>query len=39
VTALSKQLETEDDAALVLRVQRADAAAFAVLMRRYNRRL
>jgi len=39
VTALSKPLETEDDAALVLRVQRADAAAFAVLMRRYNRRL
>jgi len=39
MSALSKPLESEDDAALVLRVQRADAAAFAVLMRRYNRRL
>ena len=39
VSALSKPLESENDAALVQRVQRADAAAFAVLMRRYNRRL
>ena len=39
MSALSKPLESEDDATLVLRVQRADAAAFAVLMRRYNRRL
>jgi RNA polymerase sigma-70 factor (ECF subfamily) len=39
MSALSKPLESEDDASLVERVQHADAAAFAVLMRRYNRRL
>lgn len=39
MSALSKPLESDDDATLVQRVQRADAAAFAVLMRRYNRRL
>jgi RNA polymerase sigma-70 factor (ECF subfamily) len=39
MSALSRPLEAEDDAALVERVQHADAAAFAVLMRRYNRRL
>ena len=39
MSALSKPLESENDAALVQRVKRADAAAFAVLMRRYNRRL
>jgi len=39
MSALSKPVEAEDDAALVVRVQRADARAFAVLMRRYNRRL
>ncbi|HXR56585.1 MAG TPA: RNA polymerase sigma factor [Casimicrobiaceae bacterium] len=39
MSALSKPLEALDDAALVLRVQRADAQAFAALMRRYNRRL
>jgi RNA polymerase sigma-70 factor, ECF subfamily len=39
MTALSKPLQALDDAALVARVQRADTAAFAALMRRYNRRL
>jgi len=39
MSALSKPVEAEDDAAIVVRVQRADARAFAVLMRRYNRRL
>jgi RNA polymerase sigma-70 factor (ECF subfamily) len=39
MTALSKSLDAADDPALVLQVQRGNAAAFAVLMRRYNRRL
>ena len=39
MSALSRPLDAEDDAALVVRVQRADPRAFAVLMRRYNRRL
>ena len=39
MSALTRPLEAEADPALVLRVQRADATAFAVLMRRYNRRL
>ena len=39
MNALAKPLETEGDDALVLRVQRGDEAAFAALMRRYNRRL
>ena len=39
MTALPKPLETLDDPALLSRIQRADTAAFAVLMRRYNRRL
>jgi RNA polymerase sigma-70 factor (ECF subfamily) len=39
MSALSRPLEAEDDPALVVRVQHADAAAFAVLMRRFNRRL
>ena len=39
MTALSKPLDAADDPDLVTRVQRGDSAAFAVLMRRYNRRL
>lgn len=39
MTALTRPLETTDDATLVARVQHADTNAFAVLMRRYNRRL
>jgi RNA polymerase sigma-70 factor (ECF subfamily) len=39
MTALTKPLESADDASLVADVQRGDTAAFAVLMRRYNRRL
>ena len=39
VTALSKPLETADDPSVVAEVRRGNAAAFAVLMRRYNRRL
>jgi RNA polymerase sigma-70 factor, ECF subfamily len=39
MTALTRPLENTDDATLVARVQHADAAAFEVLMRRYNRRL
>jgi RNA polymerase sigma-70 factor, ECF subfamily len=39
MTALSKPLDALDDVDLVHRVQRDDANAFAVLMRRYNRRL
>ena len=37
--ALSKALETADDPSIVAEVRRGNAAAFAVLMRRYNRRL
>jgi RNA polymerase sigma-70 factor, ECF subfamily len=37
--ALSKSLDTVDDPGLVRFVQRGDTQAFAVLMRRYNRRL
>jgi RNA polymerase sigma-70 factor (ECF subfamily) len=39
MTALTKPLESADDATLVGCVKRGDTAAFAVLMRRYNRRL
>jgi RNA polymerase sigma-70 factor, ECF subfamily len=39
MSALSKSLEAADDPQLVAQVQRRDSAAFAVLMRRYNRRL
>jgi RNA polymerase sigma-70 factor (ECF subfamily) len=39
MTALSKPLELADDVALVERVRQGDTAAFAVVMRRYNRRL
>src|SRR5579864_8601402 len=39
MTALSKPLEAADDPGLVQQVQGGDTAAFAVLMRRYNRRL
>jgi RNA polymerase sigma-70 factor (ECF subfamily) len=39
MTALTRPLEAADDATLVARVRQADAGAFEVLMRRYNRRL
>ena len=39
MTALSKSLDALDDVGLVAHVQRGNANAFAVLMRRYNRRL
>jgi RNA polymerase sigma-70 factor (ECF subfamily) len=39
VTAVSQPLEAVDDLALVRQAQRGNAAAFAALMRRYNRRL
>jgi RNA polymerase sigma-70 factor (ECF subfamily) len=39
MTALSQPLEGLDDPGLVQQVQRGNTAAFAVLMRRYNRRL
>ncbi|HEX6138057.1 MAG TPA: RNA polymerase sigma factor [Casimicrobiaceae bacterium] len=39
MTALSKPLEAADDPMLVDIARRGDAAAFEVLMRRYNRRL
>jgi RNA polymerase sigma-70 factor (ECF subfamily) len=39
MTALTKALDGVDDPGLVVRVQRGDTAAFATLMRRYNRRL
>jgi RNA polymerase sigma-70 factor, ECF subfamily len=39
MTILSKPLDAADDPGLAARVQRGDTAAFAVLMRRYNRRL
>ena len=39
MSALTKPLEAAPDATLVARVQQADAVAFEVLMRRYNRRL
>jgi len=39
MTALSKPLDALDDVDLVHRIQRDDTNAFAVLMRRYNRRL
>ena len=39
MTALSQPLEALDDPGLVQQVQRGNAGAFAVLMRRYNRRL
>jgi RNA polymerase sigma-70 factor (ECF subfamily) len=39
MTARTKPLESADDATLVFAVQQGDTAAFAVLMRRYNRRL
>jgi RNA polymerase sigma-70 factor (ECF subfamily) len=39
VTPLSRPLEAADDPALVEHVRRGNTAAFAVLMRRYNRRL
>ncbi|MEO9135951.1 MAG: RNA polymerase sigma factor [Casimicrobiaceae bacterium] len=37
MTALSTSLDAADDPGLVRQVQRGNAAAFAVLMRRYNR--
>jgi RNA polymerase sigma-70 factor, ECF subfamily len=39
MAALSKSLDAVDDLTLVRSVQHGDAEAFAVLMRRYNRRL
>ena len=39
MTALSKPLDALDDVNLVQHVQRGNTKAFAVLMRRYNRRL
>jgi RNA polymerase sigma-70 factor (ECF subfamily) len=39
MTALSKPRDAADDPELVRQVQRGETAAFAVLMRRYNRRL
>jgi RNA polymerase sigma-70 factor (ECF subfamily) len=39
MSAVSKPFEALDDAGLVTQVQRGDARAFAMLMRRYNRRL
>ena len=39
MSALSRTLDAIDDAALVERIRDHDTAAFAVLMRRYNRRM